>query len=420
MADSLPTRHSFRWTPLRTLRFVIVVAFGVVLLLLETEVLAGVKVAFVWRSLLLALGAVIAFPVVGTKYPRFVLFGVVFALANLTAIGGQYDFVTQAVLTMKWLFLPVSFVALLRLRLDEQFLKDLLLAFSLAILLSCLPYYLGLLTSNAEVLDMAVFGSDNQFFVGPFQNTHSAAVSLALAGTAFLYFARMATAKSRTVLLLTCSAVAAALLLATYIRTGYLLFIIGTVVIWLRHLKTGARAGRLGRMFVWFVVGGLIATAGVVLVASDSVLIARLLDINKYQPEMSWATVGSGRLMFAYVALTAWWEAGILQKLFGIGWVDAVTYMNTQVGQAIFAHNLFADSLVQTGLVGLGAFLLMLRELYKEVKHSIVLNRDYELALVFLVGYVLYAAVQGSHLFTLDLYLAVALVLARHPCARET
>ena len=404
---------------MRALRFVLVVAIGVMLLLLETKTFSGIKVAFVWRSVLLGLGAVIAFPVSGTKYPKFVLYGAIFALSNLMVFGTEYEFSTQIVLAMKWLFLPVTFVALLRLRLDEDFLRDLLLAFSLAILLSCLPYYFGLLTPDAEVLDLEMFGGEAKYFVGPFQNTHSAAVSLALAAAVFLFFAKTAGTKSMSIFLLICSAGAAVLLLATYIRTGYLLFVIGAAVFWFRRLRTSIDARRFGAIFILIGILILLVTLGAAFVANDPVLVARLLDMNRFQAETSWFTVGSGRLLFASVALTAWWDASFLQKLFGIGWVDAVTHMRSQVGQAIFAHNLFVDALVQTGIVGLGAFLLMLREVYKEVVQSITMSRDYELALVFFVGYVLYSAVQGSHLFTLDVFLAIALVLARRPSALD-
>ncbi|MHB0960793.1 MAG: hypothetical protein ACYC0X_32920 [Pirellulaceae bacterium] len=136
------------------------------------------------------------------------------------------------------LFLPVVGMSLASLPPNK--LKRLLLFCAVLVVLSFIPYQIGLLNSLGKKLDMASYGAaDVHANVGVFQTPHSASSTLAMSFLVLLHFwfLKRYNRLALFVLLILCSY----FLFNTYVRTGVAMVIIGSAYILWRYLSASPK-----------------------------------------------------------------------------------------------------------------------------------------------------------------------------------
>ena len=131
---------------------------------------------------------------------------------------------------------------------------------------------------------------------------------------------------------------------------------------------------------------------------------------RQYNSEDQWKRIGSGRLLIWYGAYSNWSEADFYGKLIGLGMNNAINLMYEKIGNRVFAHNQFFQSLQESGLIGFILFITFLYTMYKFIKKRMS-SRFYGTAVTLYFGFIVLNIFQGGHYFIVDLYLAMYLSL---------
>lgn len=191
------------------------------------------------------------------------------------------------------------------------------------------------------------------------------------------------------------------ILYSAYVRTGYLMFIIGSIFL---YLQKGKRT--------WhhlLFLGSFIALITWVLSLNlEDAFTKRLIGVQ-YDGHID---VGSGRSTFMLLALEAWKDSNLYGWIFGIGQSAVMDKINDELGIRVYAHNGFIDMLTASGLIGItlmsGIALSVWRLLWKNKT-----SPYFYLASALWGAYYSMQATQGGQALEQDcwLYLASLLVL---------
>ncbi len=338
--------------------FAIAMAVFFLITYFETMNLGGLKVATLWRLLVVVVAALVMavrpfVPTATTRElePLFWTF-LAFAIAPLLGIGvGSSDIqVSLEVFAQRIFPIIVVMFLLTACRFD---LADLLVrTFPIYLCLVSVPLLLGVLPPTREPLS-AVSGYDVNAYVGPFQNIHSAALAHAVAVICSFTLLVRAGASHRLVLLGS-SLACLALTVLTTARSGLLAAVLGMIVI-------ACLARRFMSLLALII---LAAFLGLVVAAMRPELVDvamdRALGRNVYVVDYSADAMSSGRLTLQKAALKAFADQPPLRQLFGIGRTASKKAIERYTSFYLIAHNAYVDELIAYGLFGLGALLATL------------------------------------------------------------
>lgn len=334
------------------------------LLYLEPLEVGGLKVAYLWKAVVICiLGVMLAvraaalegrvrFPSLAAKN-MFVYWGLAAALV-------LPDFLQVAPLTVVSEFagdlLPVIFGLWLASypSAGRRHLRILRFAAGL-VALSTLPFHAGILPELGRRFDLShVYGYEAFGFVGMFQNPSAAALAFSL--STVITLDQVVRRKS-----------------ATHFVIWAAMFLISMVSLLLTNVRTGLVTGALAVVVYLFVRYGAAALryiVAVVLVAAATAALSvsdfqgymlRLQGLSQYaaaRGDTGLDRMSSGRTSLLTAAIEVYWEAPPVQKLFGVGRGNLPDRMYEKGLPRLTSHNMYVDELVGGGAVGLFTLLM--------------------------------------------------------------
>jgi hypothetical protein len=273
---------------------------------------------------------------------------------------------------------------------------DKLLVFiSVSVLVSAIPYLMGIIKPVTEAYDIAVYGGEGSMaYIGFFQHPHSAAVSLSFSLLYLINNVFINKKYSRLALIIFIPLIALGVfaLYKTYVRTGYLMFGAAVILLYIKTFKI--------KFVAIYIAIAMLAVVGVkYLLTKDIVLQNRLSDKTIYMKgDAGVERKGAGRIIFVEKAIEIWSESNIIEKFFGVGNDEMRNRMHNKTRMFIPTHNGFTDALLVNGLIGFIIFILYLYSIFNMIN----LNRkssDYLIAMSFFIQYLFFQFTQGGVFF---------------------
>ncbi len=372
-----------------------------ILFFIETKYIGGVRIAILWKVVLL--GIIIVYIVLNSKekIKSFIVFGYLYSFKNIISYSSLDYIISTVAEVLKSLYIPLfaHFFILLN-KLKNFDVYKFLLVLSIYIIISCVPFLVGIIESPNEGYDMSRFGLKGFGFVGIFENAHYASNTLAFCITILIY--QIQTVKLSSILkvfYILLIIVALIALVKTYARLGYAMLFVSACYLLL--------ANKSFKFYLKLIIPVSILIVSFIVVYNQSKLLQmRISGENKY----SKASLGSGRGDFAIHALDNWYSEDLDTFFVGMGKEYAMDQMEKDVGLRIYAHNGFIDVLQINGVIGAAIFLLFFIYLIKYIK----INKHhpyYQLSFSIFLGYVISMLVQGERFFLSDLILAASIAL---------
>lgn len=337
------------------------------------------------------------------KRPAFNRFAYLYAFKNLFNQGFFTAPITNLVETFRYSSLPLLNDTLGLFFKSSFGLHAFIVRIAQNFILSSIPFLVGVLKSPAQGL---VYG-DEESFVGLFQNPHSSSIITCFSILILIHHLRSSQLVRVTKLFnMVLVGVGIFILYKAFVRTGYLMFLVGLVILYFPANLNFKQ---------WFtsMLAFSILTIGIYqFFQNEERFRQRILDQNAEGVAMDF---GSGRLVFAAISLQFWLEGNWHQMLLGRGLEEVKDNLQKKTGMRIFSHNGIVDSLVINGLIGLLLFISMLFFMLAEIrKHRS--SKYYRLSLAMFVSYIIFQFTQGGTLFPSDLLMASVLnLVAKKP-----
>jgi O-antigen ligase len=364
------------------LRYIFIGILLLFLLHFETLSIGRFKISLLWKGILLVYLFII---VLKNRQINYFIYKPLILLSILQLFNSDIvqDPVTAIVNFLTVLIIPL--IGIYILNYDSGKLKKSIIFFSSFIILSFLPYQLGILTSIESGYDLEIFGGGTGL-IGPYQNPHGASISLACSLVVVLYF--LIEGFFPRIYLSLIFILGSYFLLVTYVRTGLVMFAVGVIPILFYFGKKNAKT-----LLKILIVGFFLAVLASKYISSNEVLLNRIMGRNEYNAEDSFENIGSGRISFWEASISIFKEADIIEKIFGMGQTEKFDRMYQKIGMEIGSHNAFFDLLLSNGILGLFLFIFYL---FKIFKFSLAYNSDfYILILALLSSYIAMCFFQG-------------------------
>lgn len=374
---------------------------------IESIQLAGISFGIVWKAIFLGIIAVILLQSIPKKsqITRLNFLSYLIAFKYLIFIDSTGDWLVNVSEGIKYFCFPMILHFLHVRHFTLQNKIRFLIAICVVASLSCLPFLLGVIEPLVSGYNLSIYGVDERGFVGIFQNPHSAAISLAFSLIVLLYFIPSFRTITGLIFLL-CIFISVIAIYNTYVRTAWLMALVPLlfVILNIRNLRN-----LVGSLFFL----GFFSISILFLFQSSEIFQMRLTDTNIYTMEgdNQSLAIGSGRLNFWYGGIIAWLQSDPLAILIGSGLSQSLENMNDVVGARVIAHNIFVDTLNQSGLIGLFILILFLLELYKIFK-LLKGSSFYKLYRNTFYAFFIYLFFQGTQFFLVDVIFALVISIA--------
>jgi len=387
-----------------SLKLFLFYSIGFMILYLEPVSMFGFSFGTLWKLIfIIALFLPIFYKVLHDKMmDLFAFILILFAFKTLLSYTSLDNPLGTLTIFIKALMFPILYLYFLQ-KLSQATLLFIAKHFAILIILSFVPYLLGILEPLGEGYALYAYGLENEFgLVGPFLNPHSASISLAFAMIVMTLHLKSSNDFQTNLSYLLLILFALYLLVGTYVRTGIAVYLLTVLVVYLRHLN-------LKKILLIALSSLTLLGIGAYLISSNEVLQMRFEDKNKYTED---AGFGSGRLEFWEAAVDNWLNDESSVILIGLGEEYAKDKMYESVGLRIFAHNEFFQVLQQEGLIG---FILFITAIFLIYQH-IYRYKDFQYhqeALGIFVGLLFMMMLQGGFYFNVVLFLSLYLALLK-------
>lgn len=377
------------------------IIYGLALLPLfhyETLYIGPIKISHLWKGVVLVY---LFFSIIITKQKAFIykpfIWIAILQLVNIELLNNPFNALVNFGTI---LLLPVLGIYLLRLNYYQ--LRKALIFFASFFILSFIPYQFGILDSIREGYNLSTFGGTSGL-IGPFQNPHGAAISLASALIVVLHYWFEGCFNKLYLTLL--FILGFYFLLSTYVRTGLAMFVIGSIPTLMYFAKKQARTFFQLAVFAFFM--SILASNWIL---SNEVLMNRITGQNKYRSEETFESMGSGRVGIYIASLEIFAEANIKEKAFGIGESEQMSRIHKITNMRIGSHNGFLDVLLQNGIIGL---LFLFTFFFRFYKLKNLIDRSPEKALVksMSLSFFVMTLVQGYDWITANLLFMLSISL---------
>lgn len=385
-----------------------------ILFYIETITIGGVKIAIWWKLVLIGIIILYILSSKSTGLKKFILWGYLYSFKNfinLSSISSFTYFTSASTEVIKSTFIPLFAYFFISLQEKKNLnLYKILLTISIYIIISTIPFLLGIIKPLAKGYNLSLFGLNAYGFVGIFQVAHAAAVTIAFAVIVLIYEFEKITVRKFKIIYLCLILIGLWVEIHTYARTGFaVMFIAGSYLLFVnKNIKY------YFKISIPLILLGLVAYT---YYQSSEVLQMRLEGTNEYlEKSNTKADLGSGRFNFQYHALENWSSSDFSVIFMGLGVEIAKDMMKEDVGLRIYSHNGFVDVLQFNGLIGIflyGMFLFYLIVFILSNKSS----PYYRLNVALLLAYMTSMFFQGEHFFLADVIFALglALLVKNHP-----
>lgn len=379
------------------------------LLYFELEEIGGMKFAILWKGFLLVL-------VIGSlalrsglhSLSKLVFWGLLFSAESALNMSLFIDPGANISELVKNAYIPVFFAALhpgINKSVTEAKIYRFTIDTAYFIVLSSVPFLLGILEPRGQGYDLSIFGQAGEGFVGIFQTSHAASITLGFALIILFDHFRRTDSWGKKAALVPIVLIGIVSLYLTYTRTGYFIFLFG--------LTGYLLLNRSSYRFLWVVVEiGCVLTIGLYLFATSDVFEMRILGINQYMINGGSADTGidSGRWGFWVAAVGYFTSQDFLSQLIGLGSSLSMDLMYEVIGLRVYAHNGFINILQYNGYIGVVLYCLFLTYLVKEI-FRFPASRYFPLMFALLMCYIAQMLVQGERIFLADLLFVGGLLM---------
>tara|TARA_R110001592_G_scaffold156791_8_gene387484 strand:+ start:729 stop:1925 length:1197 start_codon:yes stop_codon:yes gene_type:complete len=319
------------------------------------------------------------------------------ATKNLVTANFSVSYFYGIVDFIRYMMFPLMFEYAYRNIKSIRKLDKMLLGFAQFIILSGIPFSLGILESKAEDAQSFI---DFDSYIGMFQNTHGASITTTTAVLILMAFLKVnstiITYKKLNYALLIYGI---SLIYLTFVRTGYLMFIVGVVFLFLPKKLNFKQV--MSGLAVFLILG----VGFYVLLETNETFYNRIFDIRNGKQ----TAAGSGRFLFWMASFELWYNGSVFEMIFGHGFHDLIMYMYQKTGLPVFAHNEFFTQLGQNGLLGVVFFIGYLISLFKFIwRRKILPSYRLAMAIFFLYGSLMMT--QGGMWFELDIFMVLVFV----------
>jgi hypothetical protein len=329
--------------------------------------------------------------------PTFIKWSYARAAKNLVTSGFSVSYVAGIIDFVRYMMFPLMYEFVSLKIKDLKSLDKILLGFAQFIIISGIPFVLGVMRSKAKD---AILYEDFDSYAGMFQNTHGAAITTTTAVLILLAFLKLNTSiikyKKLNYALL---AFGVYLIYLTFIRTGYAMFFIGLVFIFIPK-KISFKQILTATVAVAILIFGF-----VYLLETSETFYNRIFDIRNGKQ----TAAGSGRLLFWQASFDLWFNGNVFEIFFGFGYEGLLDKIGEVTGIRVYAHNEFFTQLGQNGLLGIVFFIGYLASLLKFIwKRRKMPSYRLSIAVYFL--YVSLMLTQGGMWFELDVFMVLVFV----------
>jgi hypothetical protein len=327
-------------------------------------------------------------------HPTYVTVGYLRGFKTVLNGGMLRNPVTEIIEFTRYMMIPLLFDWInLKVKSTEQ-LDRILIRLACFAILAGIPFLLGILEPLGFVMEH--YGGLTSFS-GLFQSPHAAAVSLSIALLILFFELKNNTHSSilRNSLWLLIL-IGLLQLYMTYVRTGYLMFMSGLLIIYIPKRLTFRELKSILSLFTGIIV------AFIVLLQTNEAFYNRIFDVR---PSGN-IDPGSGRLIFWAAAVDMWIQSTWVEKLFGIGLGGLKEAMISYVGKPLVSHSEIFDLLAGNGLIGISLFVFYLFTLFSFI-WSKQNAPSFRLSLGAFLLYVSLMIVQGGVFFPVEVFLAL-------------
>ena len=372
---------------------------------LKRFTIGGFELVYAWK---LPLIFYLLYQIAGqdTKY-SFLVLGYAFAVKNIINVS-FFNFPLDTFinfikylsipLIVHWILLNVNSVKTLKiLRIVPVYL-------SVFFIISNIPFYLGIISAPVQTM-MWLEDSQLDGLIGILGAAHYSSVVLAVSSVILLEFLMKKRASGLVnLLVIFVFLLGLFFLFKTYARTGWLMFVLGALVLFIRNISFK----NMGRIAIVSIVllGGLFF-----LFQTNEGFRRRVLDQRAGQEEQStYETLGSGRLKIAAIYLENLYESNFLTYLIGMGMEESILRFEKKEGTPLFAHNGFIQALVDNGLIGFILYLIFLILIYRAISKCESSHNQISVAIFFM--FISCLATQQANYFLLDVFLSIYIGIA--------
>ncbi len=329
--------------------------------------------------------------------PNFIKWSYARAGKNLVAGGFSISFFAAAIDFLRYMMFPLMFEYVSVKVKTIKALDKILLGFAQFVIISAIPFQLGLIKSMAKDT-MLYNGVDS--YSGMFQNTHGAAIVTTTSVLILLAFIKMKSSIIRyTRLNYALLAFGIYLIYMTFIRTGYAMFFIGLVFLFLPKKLS------IKQIFYSLLIILILLIGFFYLLETNEFFYNRIFDIRNGRQ----TAAGSGRLLFWKASVDLWFNGNVFEMFFGFGYEGLLDQIYKETGLRVYAHNEFFTQLGQNGLLGVTFFIGYLIALFKFVWKRRK-RPSYPLAMAIFFLYVSLMMTQGGMWFELDVLMVFVYV----------
>tara|TARA_R110002126_G_scaffold250935_1_gene393754 strand:- start:3 stop:929 length:927 start_codon:yes stop_codon:yes gene_type:complete len=242
------------------------------------------------------------------------------ATKNLITANFSVSYFYGIVDFIRYMMFPLMFEYAYRNIKSIRKLDKMLLGFAQFIILSGIPFSLGILESKAEDAQSFI---DFDSYIGMFQNTHGASITTTTAVLILMAFLKVnstiITYKKLNFALLIYGI---SLIYLTFVRTGYLMFIVGVVFLFLPKKLNFKQV--MSGLAVFLILG----VGFYVLLETNETFYNRIFDIRNGKQ----TAAGSGRFLFWMASFELWYNGSVFEMIFGHGFHDLIMYMYQKTG----------------------------------------------------------------------------------------
>lgn len=366
----------------------------------ESLSVGSIKISHIWKTALLFVLFLLVF---SKRRFRIFIYSplVIFAFLQLS----NYE-IAYAPLNALFLFAVAMLFALIGIYIENvktEKLEFAIVFISIFFVASFIPYELGLLESLGKQYSLAAYGSESKGIIGPFQGAHAASTALASSLLVLFYF--FLKRKYNRLMILSALIFGIYFLASTYVRTGYVMLVMGLVAMLLTIPKKKITNYR--SVLISF---GIVVTSIYFIAANNQTLIDRISGNRLYSQEDSFESLGSGRGLLYATSIKIFEEMTFVEKMIGIGQSQIPVRMQLKTGYDLLPHNGFLQILLCNGIFGLLVFLyFLLRALFVVIRS----NSEYKaLAISTFVSYLIMVFFQSYDLLYSVLLMLISTSLA--------
>ncbi len=366
----------------------------------------GQELVYAWKLPLLC---IMLAGVVGRKSGYvFISLGYIFAIKNLISSHVLIYPFDAIINFIKYLIIPVFIhwiVVNVRSIYSLRVLRILPFYLSVFFIISNIPFYFGLFSKTTKIL-LVTEGGGIEGFLGLLGTAHQSSAVLAITSLILINF--LINGKNRGYLKYIITPIimfGVFFLYKTYARTGWLMFVIGFIALFVHKITFRD---------IWkFAVAGFILLIGfVVLLQTSDTFRRRIFDDRQGDKNLPLSErIGSGRLAIAGVYLANYMNSDFTTLMIGMGMQESIRRHGEKTGMPIFAHNGFIEALVDNGIIGFILYMFFVVKMYVAIGKSQSSNVRMAKALFFM--FVSCLLTQQANYYLVDVFLAlyVGLVL---------